>query len=50
VPNAGAGWWGSFATLLIAVAIGSASIALAAIVLRMPELAWALGRSGPDER
>ncbi len=50
VPNADAGWWGSFATLLIAVAIGSASIVLAAIVLRMPELAWALGRSGPDER
>lgn len=50
VPDLAAGWWGSLATLILAVAIGGATTAVAAIAMGMPELAWALGRRGSGDR
>jgi putative peptidoglycan lipid II flippase len=42
----GDGWLGSLATLLALVAAGGAVVFAMARALRMPELAWAIGRSG----
>jgi putative peptidoglycan lipid II flippase len=50
VPELAEGWWNSLAALLVAVSIGGATMGLAAVALRMPELAWALGRSGSGDR
>ena len=44
IPSAG--WAGSIATLLVLVLAGSGTVLAAARVLRMPELAWAIGRTG----
>jgi len=44
LPEA-ASWWGELAILLTCVATGAAVVAAGAVVWRMPELRWALGRA-----
>lgn len=39
------GWWGTLATILILVGVGTVSVVAVARMQRMPELAWAIGRA-----
>ncbi|MFM9097804.1 MAG: murein biosynthesis integral membrane protein MurJ, partial [Phycisphaerales bacterium] len=39
------GWWGSLATILILVGVGTVVVVAVARLQRMPELAWAIGRA-----
>ena len=44
LPETLTGWWGSVAELAALVATGAIVVVLGSLSLKMPELAWALGR------
>ncbi|MDZ4753257.1 MAG: murein biosynthesis integral membrane protein MurJ [Phycisphaerae bacterium] len=44
VPHVHAGWWGAVRELAILIPVGAVAVLGTALLLRMPEMRWALGR------